>query len=134
MNAANKFSINLVVSDNDIDQLGHANNVVYLRWAQDVAAAHWNNIANESVQKEMIWVVLRHEIDYKKQALAGETLLLYTWVTDAEGVRSTRHVEICNAKGEIVALVKTTWCLVDPVTRRPKRIPDEIKKLFIPDI
>lgn len=134
MNTVKKFSLKVTVLDDDIDLLGHANNVVYLRWAQDVAEAHWKNIASESVQKEMIWVVIRHEIDYKKQALAGELLTLYTWVVHSEGVRSTRHVEICNANSEIVAAVKTTWCLVDPFTRRPKRIPDEIKKLFIPDI
>ena len=133
MNTVKKFPLKVQVLADDIDQLGHANNVVYLRWAQDVAAAHWNSIANESVKQEMIWVVLRHEIDYKKQALAGETLTLYTWVVDSIGVRSTRHVEICNADDEIVAAVKTTWCLVDPVTRRPKRIPEDIKKLFIPD-
>jgi acyl-CoA thioester hydrolase len=129
-----KYSLNVTVLDEDIDHLGHANNVVYLRWAQDVAEAHWKNIASESVQKEMIWVVIRHEIDYKKQALAGESLTLYTWVVHSEGVRSTRHVEICNTKGELLAAVNTTWCLVDPRTRKPKRIPEEIKKLFIPDI
>jgi acyl-CoA thioester hydrolase len=134
MNTVKKFSLKVTVLDDDIDLLGHANNVVYLRWAQDVAEAHWKNIASESVQKEMIWVVIRHEIDYKKQALAGESLTLYTWVVHSEGVRSTRHVEICNTKDEIVAAVKTTWCLVDPDTRKPKRIPEEIKKLFIPDI
>src|SRR3989475_6121020 len=30
-----------VVEPGDIDDLGHVNNVVYLRWVQDVAAAHW---------------------------------------------------------------------------------------------
>jgi acyl-CoA thioester hydrolase len=134
MNTVKKFSLKVTVLDDDIDHLGHANNVVYLRWAQDVAEAHWKNIASESVQKEMIWVVIRHEIDYKKQALAGESLILYTWVVHSEGVRSTRHVEICNTKSETLAAVKTTWCLVDPGTRKPKRIPEEIKKLFIPDI
>ncbi len=133
MNSLKKFTLNVEVLTDDIDQLGHANNVVYLRWAQDVAAAHWNSVANESVKREMIWVVLRHEIDYKKQALLGEILTLYTWVVDSVGVKSTRHVEICNGKNEIVVAVKTTWCLVDPGSWKPKRIPEEIKKLFIPD-
>lgn len=134
MNDHNKFIIRAVVTADDIDHLGHANNVIYLRWAQDVAAAHWNDIANASIQQEMIWVVIRHEIDYKKEAFAGDELVLKTWVGDSAGVRSTRYVEICNDRNELVAAVKTIWCLVDPVSRRPKRIPEEIVKLFIPEI
>ena len=29
----------------DIDELGHVNNIVYLRWVQDVATAHWLDAA-----------------------------------------------------------------------------------------
>ena len=36
------FEHKFVVSPSDIDQLGHVNNVVYLRYAQDAAVAHWH--------------------------------------------------------------------------------------------
>ncbi len=48
----------------DIDEQNHVNNTVYLRWVQEVAAAHWQTIASSKAQESIGWVVLRHEIDY----------------------------------------------------------------------
>jgi len=31
----------IAVEPADIDGFGHVNNVVYLRWVQDIAIAHW---------------------------------------------------------------------------------------------
>jgi acyl-CoA thioester hydrolase len=36
------FEYKIKVFPADIDTMGHANNVVYLRWVQEAAAAHWN--------------------------------------------------------------------------------------------
>lgn len=36
------FELPLHVNADDIDTMGHVNNIVYLRWVQDVATAHWN--------------------------------------------------------------------------------------------
>ncbi|MGZ3303044.1 MAG: thioesterase family protein, partial [Isosphaeraceae bacterium] len=35
------------VSREDIDRLGHVNNVVYLRYAQDAAVAHWYAVVDQ---------------------------------------------------------------------------------------
>ena len=39
--AAEPFELAIAIEASDIDQLGHVNNVTYLRWVQDVAVAHW---------------------------------------------------------------------------------------------
>ena len=39
------FSINVTAAAADIDELGHVNNAVYLKWIQDVATAHWSAVA-----------------------------------------------------------------------------------------
>ena len=39
------FSLTLTARPEDIDELGHVNNTVYLRWVQDVAMAHWQAVA-----------------------------------------------------------------------------------------
>ena len=39
------FVITVTASAADIDELGHVNNAVYLRWIQDVATAHWHAVA-----------------------------------------------------------------------------------------
>ncbi len=77
------YEIERSVEPADIDQLGHVNNVVYLRWVQDAAVAHWVAAASEAEQRSYLWVVTRHEIDYKRPAFAGDTIVARTWVGTA---------------------------------------------------
>ena len=56
----------------DIDENGHVNNVVYLRWAQDMGTAHWRSLAPAEDQAAWAWVALRHEIDYRPGMMPGE--------------------------------------------------------------
>lgn len=127
----NAFSIAIKVQPSDIDDLDHVNNVVYLRWVQDVAAAHWDKIASAEMKGKYLWVVLRHEIDYKNSAVLGDELIAKTWVSSCEGVRSVRNVKLHQAlNGKLIAEAKTTWCLLDAQTMRPKRIEDDIISIF----
>ena len=57
----------------DIDDNGHVNNVVYLRWAQDMGIAHWRSLAPPDAQATWAWIALRHEIDYRRELKLGET-------------------------------------------------------------
>lgn len=119
-----------VISD-DIDHLNHVNNIRYLEWIQGLARAHWTSITTDKQREAHVWVVLRHEIDYKSSAFENDTLHLKTFVPYCEGVSSVRMVEIYNAKtNQLLVQSKTTWCLIDPKTKRPKRIPTDIKSIF----
>ena len=77
------FEIGIEIQPGDIDVLGHVNNVVFLRWVQDAAVAHWSALTNEQQKAEVVWVVARHEIDYKKPAMPGDPLRARTWVGGA---------------------------------------------------
>ena len=125
----NPFMHILSVASSDIDAMGHVNNVVYVRWIQEVAAAHWNHQASATLQSKYAWVVLRHEIDYKNPAFLDDVVTGLTWVGDYNGARFDRFVKI-SANGKVVTEAKTTWCLLDAKTHRPIRIPDEIISLL----
>ncbi|WP_207431203.1 thioesterase family protein [Sabulibacter ruber] len=126
-----KFSIDIKVTEADIDALGHVNNVVYLRWVQEVSAAHWVHVAPQEMQEKFLWVVLRHEIDFHKPAFAGETVTGYTWVGNYQGAKFERFVSLYRAgTEELLASAKTTWCLLDAQTMRPKRIDKEMLELL----
>lgn len=115
----------------DIDELGHVNNAVYLVWAQDIAVAHWNAIASEALRKQYVWVALRHEIDYRDQVLEGETVEIRTWLGDASGPRFVRHVDVRKpGVARPSAKVETQWCLIDAQSRKPKRVGAEILAPF----
>lgn len=118
----------------DLDELNHVNNVVYVRWIQEAAAAHWNREATPDIKKRFFWVVLRHEIDYKAPAFAGEELIARTWVHAYDGARSIRMVQMIRKHDQrLLAESKTTWCLLSAESHRPVRVPEEISLIFTTD-
>ena len=123
------FEYKITIKPEDIDELGHVNNVVYLRWVQQVAAAHWNSRALSPITSKYLWVVLRHEIDYLRPALLNDEITAQTWVSSMEGVKSVRNVKF-SVNGNDLAQAKTVWCLLDALTMKPKRIGEDIKNIF----
>ncbi|RAK56509.1 acyl-CoA thioesterase [Phenylobacterium deserti] len=114
-----------------IDENGHVNNVVYLDWAQQIATAHWRALAPADQQAAWAWIVLRHEVDYRRPLVLGETAHARTWVADqTDGPRFDRYVRIDGPDGAMCAQAVTTWCLIDIATRRPKRVPEEMLRTF----
>ncbi len=126
------FEYPITVTQSDIDQLGHVNNIIYLKWVQEVAIAHWNAVATDEMKATNLWVVSRHEIDYLRSALLESKLVAKTWVNEAyNGAKSERFVNICDKEtDQIYAKVKTTWYLLDLHTKRPKRIEPAMMDIF----
>lgn len=124
------FAAAFTPTDADIDENGHVNNVVYLRWVQEMATAHWRALAPAEEQPNWAWIVLRHEVDYRRALLPGETATARTWVADAaDGPRYDRYVRIDGPDGAMCAQALTTWCLVD-ARGRPRRVPAWIVETF----
>lgn len=115
----------------DIDENGHVNNVVYLRWAQEMAIAHWNSVCPPEERPRWAWIVLRHEVDYRRPLLPGEKALARTWVArEAQGPRFDRFVRIDGPDGAMCAQVRTVWCLIEQASGRPRRVPERMVSLF----
>jgi acyl-CoA thioester hydrolase len=126
------FTLSITASEDHIDELGHVNNAVWVRWIQDIATAHWSAIAPAEHQAAYFWVVTRHEIDYLRAVLPGETVTGRTWIPDApRGARFDRHVEFTGADGKPRVRAKTTWAIVDRATGRPLRVPPEVAAPFM---
>ena len=116
----------------DIDELGHVNNAAWVRWIQDMATAHWHAVAPPGHVDAYVWVVIRHEIDYLRAALPGETVTGRTWVGEApKGARFDRHVEFTGADGKPRVRAKTTWAIIDKASGRPLRVPPEVAAPFL---
>jgi acyl-CoA thioester hydrolase len=126
-----RFELTLHVDAADIDELGHVNNVVYVRWIQDVAVAHWQAAAAPDDQAALYWIVLRHEIDYRQPAVAGDTVIGRTWVGRARRLAFERHTELLRARDrKLLARARTLWCPVDRVTRKPTDVSDGARARF----
>ena len=125
------FEIAVTVQASDIDALGHVNNVVYLRWMQEAAAAHWEAAAAEALRAQTIWVVVRHEIDYKGPAFEGEHLVARTWVGEPTGATWERFIEIRRPEGDqLLARGRSVYAALDKTTGRPRRVDAQLREPF----
>lgn len=128
---SNSFQHLLQVQSTDIDELGHVNNVVYVRYVQEVAAAHWMKIAPRELRDRYLWVVLRHEIDYRQPAFVHDQLIGTTWVGEHHGAKFERFVELVSEnEKKIVVEAKTIWCMLDAKTMRPTRIGQDVLEVL----
>jgi acyl-CoA thioester hydrolase len=127
-----QFEQRITATEADIDELGHVNNAVWVKWIQDVATAHWYDTALPAHRDAYLWVVTRHEIDYLRSVGPGETVTGRTWVGDApKGARFDRHVEFIGEDGKPRVRARTTWAIIDRATGRPMRVPDEVAAPFL---
>jgi acyl-CoA thioester hydrolase len=131
--SSNPFSIEIVALAADIDELNHVNNVVFVRWVQDVAAAHWMATSTDELRACYSWMLLRHEIDYLGQAFLGDRLIGTTWVGEAKGATFERFVEL-KKDGKVITKSRTVWALLDAKTLKPRRIDQGMNVLFAKNV
>lgn len=132
MSSSPIFEHGIRVRAADIDGQGHVNNVVYLRYAQDAAVAHWKSTAPMEIRESLSWVTRRHEIDYLRPAFLDDDLIARTWIESISGASMERRIDIVRpADAALLIRVLTHWVAVDPKTHRPRRIDDRLKTLFL---
>ncbi len=128
---AEVYEVAIAVEPEDIDELGHVNNVTYVRWVQQAAVAHWRARAAAEDQERLFWVVVRHEIDYKQAAQLGDEIQARTWVGAATRATFERFTELRRAgDGALLAKARTLWCPIDAKTRRPVAVRAEVRERF----
>lgn len=116
----------------DIDQLDHVSNLVYVRWVLEAARAHSAALGWDWPQYEArgtIFIVRRHEIDYLLPVKLGETVAIDTLVESWKQASCLRRTTLTRGT-EVVARASTTWAYVGWRDGRPQRIPDDLRALF----
>ncbi|CAN5399830.1 thioesterase family protein [soil metagenome] len=126
------FVTTIIAHPADIDMLGHVNNAVWVQWIQDVATQHWLATASTDHIDAYLWVVTRHEIDYRGNVTVGETVTARTWVGEApRGARFDRLMEFTGADGKVKVAAKSTWAIIDRATGRILRVPPDVAAPFL---
>lgn len=125
------FERELTVRTEDLDHLHHVNNVRYVQWVQDIAEDHWNTRTPQDILDTYFWVLLKHTIEYKNEAVLDDKLSVKTYIKSNTGATCIRVVEIHNKETEkLIAYSETLWCLISQKSKRPSRITAEIEALF----
>ena len=114
-----------------IDELGHVNNTVWLEWVQAIATAHWQAVAAPAHQAAYVWVVTRHEIAYRGNVAAGQSVTAETFIPDPpRGAQFDRCVVFRNDRGKAIVSARSTWALLDRTSGRLCRVRPEIATPF----
>src|SRR5215211_534914 len=126
------FELEFTARPEHIDELGHMNNAVWVKWIQEIAVAHWGAVADPRHRDDFFWVVVRHEIDYLRAAFEGDRVFGRTWVGEApKGARFDRHVEFTGSDGKVCVRARTSWAIIDRTSGRPIRVPAEVIAPFV---
>ncbi|MGY6550608.1 MAG: acyl-CoA thioesterase [Erythrobacter sp.] len=122
-----RFTLAFTAEPQHIDELGHVNNTVWVGWVQDMATAHWEAAALPEHREAFYWVVVRHEIDYRGNISAGESVAGATWIEGPpQGATSLRCAEFTTAAGKVIVAARTTWAMLDRASGRLARVRAEV--------
>ena len=127
----NVFTLTITVSSEDIDTLHHVNNLVYVKWMDKIATTHWDFLTKDNPLPQYIWVVMRHEIDYLKQATLGDEIVVKTWVGETKGITSVRFMEFYKGD-DLLVKAKTVWAMLNAKTYKPVRIREDVLRILSP--
>ncbi|MCV4282009.1 acyl-CoA thioesterase [Pseudomonas capsici] len=127
---ATPFVIDLNVTADDIDGLGHANNAVYVSWLERCAWRHSQHLGldlSEYRRLDRAMAVVRHEIDYLASAYEDDELQLATWIVDWDKrLKMTRCFQLKRPVDGVTLLrARTTFVCIELSSGKPKRMPSE---------
>lgn len=132
----NPHIIEVRVSADDIDVMGHTNNVVYLGWLEKIAWDHSCALGvNWSVYQRLnrAMVARRHELDYLGATHEGETIRVATWITDPGKLGIKRRYQLLRSDdNRTVMRAVTQWVCIRLDTGRPSRMPQEFVQAYQP--
>lgn len=117
-----------------IDVMQHTNNVVYLRWLEDIAWDHSRHLGLDEAAYQRLgygMAARRHELDYLMATRLGEEIWLGTWILHTDKVVIRRAYQFVRpADGKTVFRGRTQWVCIDIKEGRPRRLPPEFQAAY----
>ena len=123
------FRYTVAIDPADIDHMGHVNNSVYLKWVQEAVVEFWEKVAPPEAVSKHLWIALSHEIQYRRPTFLDDLVVADVIAERVDGARAFFTTVIKRGE-EVLAEVKSTWCCLDAVSRRPARLAREIAARF----
>ena len=128
--------IELTVRPQDIDEYQHVNNAVYLTWLDRAAWSHSAALGVPLAQCLALrrgMAAQRIEIDYLRAALAGERVLIATWIVSADGrLRAERRFQVRRAAGgATLARARIDYVCINLDSGRAVRMPESFARAYV---
>lgn len=111
---------------------GAARAAAYLRWAQDVAWIHSEQLGYDRAwydARSLAWVVRGVQLVILAPSSSGDELAVSTRVTGYRRVWARRRTDMMTPAGTLVGRAYTDWVMTDG-RGSPTRVPDEFRERF----
>jgi len=128
------FKRSYTVQAADIDQLGHVNNTVYLKYMEETALAHSTQLGlgvEDYLRIGYAMVARDHHLTYLWPLLEGEEVEMETWLEHRDVLSSHRYYRFRRAADQKLAFEGyTRWVCIELATGRPKRMPEAFRAAY----
>ncbi len=126
-----EINLELPVRTYDIDFAGIVNNIVYVRWLEDLRlemlAQHFP--LERQIENGFAPVILQTTIDYKQSIKLADRPVGKVWMKNLESLRWTISAAIA-VNGKIAAIAEQVGIFVDLQSNKPIRMPQELKQRY----
>jgi acyl-CoA thioester hydrolase len=130
------FFVDHLVTCDEIDDFGHANNAAYHRWLDLSVWAHAEALGIGAQVCRRLgrgFAVVDAHLRYVAPALEHDAIRISTWITvNDEKLRGERCFTVATAEGTILARAVKQYIVIDLATLKPARMPLEFVTLARP--
>ena len=120
----------------EIDPYGFASVQTMCNYLQEVAANHAARLGvsiHQLFTQKLAWVLSRLHVLIKRYPRWGESVIVETWPSDAQGKYALRDFLIFDHNSQIIARAVASYMVVDLQKMQPVKIPDFILVIQRPE-
>jgi YbgC/YbaW family acyl-CoA thioester hydrolase len=128
-----EITLETVVRCTELDVNGHVNNaryVEYLEWGREEWYDRQGLTYARLQELGAVTVVVRLELNLRRPCHQGDRLKIVTWPERRGRTSFVLAQRIEKEDGEVAAETLVTLVTVDPESRRPRPLPEELGRLF----
>ena len=135
---ADPFFLDRLVSENDVDELLHTNNTVYVHWCQEAAWAHSKQLGLDIEryrELDRAMAITYSEYRYLQASNVGDKVKIGTWIVSWDRkLTMKREFQIIRDDGSTLLRGAMHFACIEISTGRPRRLPKEFIEGYGPAV
>lgn len=129
-------SEDFIIRANEVDPTGNITLSTICQFFQEVAGNNAKDLNFDITDLQALnltWVLYRMDIKINRYPTWREKITIETWPTQGDQVRAYRSYRIVSESGEELGCCMSYWMMINFETRRPVRIPKEVRETRLSD-
>jgi len=132
----NSYSIDIQVTNREIDGFDHVNNANYIQWLDQV---HWSHLAAMGISADLVqelqcgFVVRHTDVTYRNPLVKDDVVKVGCSIVQFDAFKLTRRFQLVRLSDGLTVLDgEILYVSIDLTTGKLKRIPKEFISLITP--